>query len=36
LFKSCFSFRIRAVYDVKKERSSQELLGVNICEAQED
>jgi hypothetical protein len=36
LFKSCISFRIRLVYDVEKEMSSQELLGVNIREAQEN
>jgi hypothetical protein len=36
LFKSCISFHIRLVYDVEKERSSQELLGVNIREAQEN
>jgi hypothetical protein len=33
LFKSCISFRVRLIYDVEKEMSSQELLGVNIREA---
>jgi hypothetical protein len=36
LFKLCILFRIRVVYDVEKERSSEELLGVNIREAQEN
>jgi hypothetical protein len=36
LFKSCISFHIRVVYDVEKERSSQELLEVNIREVQEN
>jgi hypothetical protein len=35
LFKLSISFNIRVVYDVEKERSSQELLGVNIHDAQE-
>jgi hypothetical protein len=36
LLNLCIAFRSRFCYDVEQEESSQELMGVNIREAQEN